>query len=169
MPRLNWLLDLELIDMDKNLNLSLTPEGERLFRNFCCWCDLNCGRVVTPDAFLERFSIHMFNNVYQPFKSPGGIKENPQEIVKNKIIACIDESFEYFRTLAPNRVTASQAINYTKFKLFLRDRLIVEYKDIRDFLEKSGQNYFAILMQKKYNDGYIQKKISARRTQDEHE
>ena len=167
MPRLNWLLDLDLIDMDKGLNVSLTDEGLRLLTNLCCWADINCERVVTPDSFLDRFSLHLFDFVYRKETRTGKTNEENVSLIKQKITECIDESFEYFRTLAPNRVTASQAINYTKFKLFLTKNFIVESKDIRDFLESDEQVDFVVMFQRKYNDGYIQKKQQRRQQEDE--
>ena|GEM_PF-873421 len=167
MPRLNWLLDLDLIDMDEGLNVSLTDEGLRLLNNLCCWTDINCERIVTPDSFLERFSLHVFNFVYRKEIRTCKPNEKNVSLIKQKITECIDESFEYFRTLAPNRVTASQAINYTKFKLFLTENFIVEFKDIRDFLESNEQNDFLVMFQRKYNDGYIQRKQQRRKQEDE--
>lgn len=167
MPRLNWLLDLDLIDMDEGLNVSLTDEGLRLLANLCCWADINCERIVTPDSFLERFSLHVFDFVYRKETGSGKTNEEDEFRIKRKITECIDESFEYFRTLAPNRVTASQAINYTKFKLFLTKDFTVEFKDIRDFLESDEQDDFLVMFQRKYNDGYIQRKHQRRKQKDE--
>jgi hypothetical protein len=158
MPRLNWLFDLDLINLYENLGVELTVEGKRLFENFCIWSDINCGRILTPDSFLERFSVHMVDYVYGEKAGNGALAEEEGEEVRDKIIEYIDESFEYFRTLAPNRVTLSQAINYTKYRLFLKDNLKVEFKDVLDFLMSNKQNTFVIMHQKKYNDGYIQKK-----------
>lgn len=158
MPRLNWLFDLDLINLYENLGVELTAEGKRLFENFCIWSDINCGRILTPDSFLERFSVHLVDYVYGKKAGNGALAGEDGEEVKAKIIEYIDESFEYFRTLAPNRVTASQAINYTKYKFFLKDNFKLEFKDILDFLGSNKQNVFVIMLQKKYNDGYIQKK-----------
>jgi hypothetical protein len=158
MPRLNWLLDLDLIDMDERLNVSLTDEGLRLLTNLCCWTDINCERVETPDSFLERFSIHMFDFVYRQKQKTDTLNEKNENFKEKKIIEYIDESFEYFRTLAPNRVTASQAISYTKYKLFFNNNLKVDFKDIRNFLESNKHNLFIIKFYSRYNDGYIQKK-----------
>jgi len=158
MPRLNWLFDLDLINMSESLDVELTAKGKRLFENLCAWSDIDCGRILSPGSFLEWFSVHMAGYVYGYNAGNGALSGECGGEVKGKIIEYIDESFEYFRTMAPNRVTASQAINYTKYKLFLRDNLKVEFKDILEFLGSNKQNSFVIMLQKKYNDGYIQKK-----------
>jgi hypothetical protein len=140
MPRLNWLLDLDLIDMDEKLNVSLTSEGLNLFKYICRWTDIHKKRVVNLDSFLDYCTIHTLDSIYQGHKDGRSMGRDERETVNQKIVNNINESFEYFRTLAPNRVTASQAINYTKYKLYFAYKL------------------FVFKMQRRYHDGYIQKK-----------
>ena len=75
-----------------------------------------------------------------------------------KIYYYIDSSFDLFKTLAPNRVTASQAANYTKYKLYLDDNIKVGYQFILGKLSEKEQDKFVFKYQEQYQDGYIQRK-----------
>lgn len=155
MPRLNWLFDLGLVDLDAKSNVSMTPEGLRLFKHICCWCDMIFERVVSPDCFLDNFASAMFADVYRMHNQP--YNKDGNEDVK-KLTDYIRESFDLFKTLAPNRVTASQAIHYAKYSLWFKDNISIEFKEISDWLESAEQNIFIMKMQKKQKDGYIQKR-----------
>ncbi|MDM8542791.1 hypothetical protein QUF90_17080 [Desulfococcaceae bacterium HSG9] len=154
MPRLNWLLDLDFIKLDKKLKITLTSEGLRFFHHINAWHDMICERVVSPDAFLDRFSSQLFSDVYQ---MPNKRFDSIQDKTAAKTIGYINESFEHFRTLAPNRVTASQAIYYTKYNLYFRDKTDAEYTDIMEFLQSYKHKRFLTKIQKRQKDGYIQK------------
>ena len=71
--------------------------------------------------------IHIFDDCYK-FK----VDKNQIDLnnILEKIYYYIDYSFDLFKTLAPNRVTASQAANYTKYKLYLDDNIKVGYQYI---------------------------------------
>jgi len=154
MPRLNWLLDLDLIKFDKKLNITLTSEGLRFFHHINAWNDMICERVVSPGAFLDRFSSRLFSDVYQVHNKRF---DAAQDETTAKTIRYINESFEHFRTLAPIRVTASQAIYYTKYNLYIRDKTDAEYTDIMEFLQSNKHKRFLTKIQKRQKDGYIQK------------
>ena len=157
MPRFNWLYDLELLEMDSNLNVWLTESGIKLFNNFCYWNDINWTRNISPNEFLNLFSVHIFDNIYHDGKKLGGKNQVSKDEINKKVIYYLGESFNYFQTLAPNRVTASQAITYTKYKLYLADDIKVGHRYIANFLESNEQRTFVYKFQKQYGDGYIQK------------
>lgn len=154
MPRLNWLLDLDLIRLDKKLNIELTPQGLRFFYHMCAWHDLIFERIVSPEAFLDRFSSRLFSDVYQVSNTP---LASVSDDVAVKIVGYVNASFELFRTLAPNRVTASQAVYYTRYQLFFKDQIAADCSDIIDFLQDDRKLPFSIKIQKNQKDGYIQK------------
>jgi len=95
--------------------------------------------------------IHIYNDCY--FDE---IKESDFDKTQEKIVHYLKESFQYFSTLAPNRVTSSQAINYAKYKLYFFDKILVEYFTIVDYLDCREQNIFIYKYQSQYKDGYIQ-------------
>lgn len=160
MPRLNWFYDLGLVEIDQNLNITLTTQGITLFQEICNWNDINWERVISPDEFLNLFWVHTFDHTYNHKSN----KNHPKDIKENEIfpliIQYIDQSFEHFKTLAPNRVTASQAITYTKYKLYSIDQIKVGHRYISNLLENKKQNNFIYKYQKQYGDGYIQRRRS---------
>lgn len=152
MPRINWLYDLEILELDNNLNIELSEYGRRLFYNICYLTDIITDRFINFEFFLDAFYIHIFNDIY--FFADKN--EQDIEFVNKKITEYILESFQYFKTLAPNRVTASQAILFTKYKLYLSNKIKVEYSYIKKHLENSTLQDFIFKYQSKYSDGYIQ-------------
>ncbi|MEQ8470609.1 MAG: hypothetical protein RIC35_05465 [Marinoscillum sp.] len=154
MPRLNWLTDLELINLDNRLNIELSKNGLRLIENFCCWNDINACRIISPKEFINRFMVHAFDHTYG-FDSHS--KQQDVSEIRSKTLEYINESFDYFQTLAPNRVTASQAIDYTKYRLYLENGFTVGHTWIANQLEGKDQSQFVYKYQKQYGDGYIQK------------
>ncbi len=151
MPRINWLFDLELLDMDERLSVTLTNYGTKLSEHLNYWNDINRKRIINPNSFLDNFIIHIYDNCYL---NEG--KEFDISKTKRKIVCYLKESFIHFSTLAPNRVTSSQAINYVKYKLYFIDKILIEYSDIVEFLSDEEQDIFIYKYQSQYKDGYIQ-------------
>lgn len=156
MPRINWMMDLGLVT-DSNKSFEITEIGKKLFNHLCIWNDLNTEEIISPEAFLDRFIIHLFDDC---FINNTEKNDHNLDYVLEKLYNYINESFDLFKTLAPNRVTASQAINYTKYKLYLNDNIKVEFQFIKNKLEDKNQNHFIFKFQEQYQDGYIQKKIN---------
>lgn len=154
MPRLNWMLDLGIVKDVKD-GFEITEVGSKLFQHLCIWNDINTEEIISPNAFLDRFMIHLFDDSYHQSKA---VNPKNVEIIQDKVFENIDKSFGLFKTLAPNRVTASQAVNYTKYKLYLEDNIKVGYQYIMGVLAKKGQDRFIFKYQEQYQDGYIQKK-----------
>jgi hypothetical protein len=155
MPRLNWMLDLELIKLDNKNNVEITEIGNKLFENLCIWDDINKEKVISPNSFIDLFMIHIFDNCYN---NDNTINVEDLNYIKQKTYSKIDSSFEFFKTLAPNRVTASQAINYTKYKLYFDENIKVGFQYIKNKLEEKDQDMFIFKYQDQYEDGYIQRK-----------
>ena len=154
MPRINWMLDLDLLESINN-EFILSEKGLKLFKHLCVWNDINTYKVISSDSFINRFMIHIFDDCYK-FK----VDKNQIDLnnILEKIYYYIDYSFDLFKTLAPNRVTASQAANYTKYKLYLDDNIKVGYQYILGKLSEKEQDKFIFKYQEQYQDGYIQRK-----------
>jgi hypothetical protein len=154
MPRLNWMLDLGIITGANN-EFQITEIGKKLFKHLCIWNDINTKKIISPDAFINRFIIHVYDDCYNISPS-----RNPEylNVVTQKMYEYVSDSFKFFRTLAPNRVTSSQAINYTKYKLYLKDLIRTEYQFIFRKLSEKEQDQFIFKYQEQYQDGYIQKR-----------
>lgn len=154
MPRINWMLDLGLLT-ENNKQFSITEVGKRLFENISVWNDINIEKIISPDSFLDRFMVHIYDDCYNNSKT-----NNPldAEFTLDKMYGYIKQSFGLFKTLAPNRVTVSQAANYTKYMLYLNDDIKVGYQFILNKLSEKDQDIFIFKYQEQYKDGYIQLK-----------
>ncbi|WP_157831431.1 hypothetical protein [Confluentibacter flavum] len=154
MPRLNWMLDFGIISFDNSKNeYNIEKIGDNLFKHLCIWNDINTEKIISPSKFLDNFMIHLFDDCFN-----NNIVSNPDDIksILDRIYKHIENSFEIFKTLAPNRVTASQAANYTKYKLYMDDKIKVGYSFILNKLSEKEQDKFIFKYQEQYQDGYIQ-------------
>jgi len=75
-------------------------------------------------------------------------------LVKNYI----NESFNLFKTIAPNRVTASQAILYTCFMMLFKAKKVVNFCTIQNYLASKKNTKFIFEWYKTENDGSIRRK-----------
>lgn len=157
MPRLNWMLDLEIIQYKEEDKFALTNVGSKFFTHLAIWNDINTSKVVSPDYFIDKFIVHLYDECYNnnEINNP-----NDNEYIINSIYKYINDSFNLFRTLAPNRVTVSQAANYAKYMLYFRDKIKVGYEYILRILASSENTGFIFKYQEQYQDGYIQKRFS---------
>lgn len=153
MPRLNWMVDLDLIKLDGKNNVEITMIGNSLFENISIWDDINTDKIISPDSFLDGFMVHIYDDCYYSSKN-----NTPHEadFILDKMYGYIKQSFGLFKTLAPNRVTVSQAANYTKYKLYLNDNIKVGYQFILNKLSEKEQDIFIFKYQDQYRDGYLQ-------------
>ena len=154
MPRINWMLDLDLLASINN-EFVLSEKGVKLFKHLCVWNDINTDKIISSDSFIDRFMIHIFDDCY---KSNEDKNQTDLKVILEKIYSYIDNSFDLFKTMAPNRVTASQAANYTKYKLYLDDNIKVGYQYVLGKLSDKEQERFIFKYQEQYQDGYIQRK-----------
>jgi len=155
MPRLNWLLDLELINISE-LNIVMTDAGKRLLIELNFWSDVMCADIGNSIEFLERYYPLVFAMTYD---NTYGINVERDEIIE-AVKKNVEESFRLFKTLAPNRVTSSQAITFSKYKLYLENQYTVSAKTHERILETELKNTFVYKYQPRYEDGYIQKIIN---------
>jgi len=120
-PRIGWLLDLDLIDSVKHKNgeLLLSKSGRTLLSNL--------KTVFKSSLFIDYKYSQVFASMYQlnilNIASPD-----------SKVKKYLAYAFSNFRTLAPNRIAASQAFTYISAMLLLRDGIICEYIEIKDLI-----------------------------------
>lgn len=152
MPRVNWLYDLGVINMNNN-SFSLTSFGEQLYFNLSIWDDINRSKVVSPIWYLDNHFIKLYESSMDCSGNTFNIDSN-REIMQKYI----DSAFTLFRTLAPNRVTFSQLSKYVKYKLYLHNDLLIDTDDIKELFLKLEFSQYIFKYQNQYNDGYIQKR-----------
>ncbi|GHT42321.1 hypothetical protein AGMMS49965_13600 [Bacteroidia bacterium] len=150
MPRLNWLYDMELIDLKNDLSFHLTKEGERLLFNLTVWNDIALHRIVSPISYIDNYFMKMTTFALD-------LKKNMRIYQTEKVIECLNESFVLFKTLAPNRVTFSLFANYTKHILFWNNFEAIDTADLKNLFESKQLPNYIYKYQEQYKDGYIQK------------
>jgi len=159
MPRLNWLYDLGVIVLNNKLEYSFTDVGENLFDQLCYWNDIASSFIIDPAPYINQFLMKVFDDV---FNNGNGIKKTTQlrniELNEYLIPQKINDCFEYFKTLAPNRITASQAIQYVKYAIYLEHSYVIDFQYIQNLLENRKLPSLIYKTQDKFGDGYIQKK-----------
>ncbi|MCL2313277.1 MAG: hypothetical protein FWC41_12535 [Firmicutes bacterium] len=154
MPRLNWLYDMELIELRDDLSFSFTEIGERLFYNLSVWNDIALNQIVSPNAYIDNYFMKIINFAFDLQKQKYTKKAN------DEFVKCLEDSFVLFKTLAPNRITFSLFANYTKQMLFWKYSEIIDTENIKNIFEKKQQPDYIYKYQEHYKDGYIQKNKS---------
>lgn len=155
MPRLNWLYDLDLLNLRENLSFDLTIEGEHLFSAICGWRDAAGVQVIDPAPFLDKYFMKVFDSVY--FCGKNLWQAGTDTYVDLRLIDYLEESFKLFKTFAPNRVTFSVFANYAKWKLYEETSYAIDIDEIVKGFLKRNQDKYIFKFQKFYNDGYIQR------------
>ena len=151
MPRLNWLYDMDFIELKNDLSFQLSEMGNRLLFNLAAWNDIALHKVVAPTAYIDNYFMKMIDSVFE-MQNQKYTKEADDEFTK-----CLEKSFVLFKTLAPNRITFSLFANYTKQILFWNHSVIIDTEDVKRAFElKRVPNYIS-KYQEHYKDGYIQK------------
>ena len=151
MPRLNWLYDLDIIILNNDSSFMLTPHGEILLNILSSFNATNGGYIINPDKYLKRTFMQLLTDVYT---INGIINQEQQETI---LCRYIKQCFEIFKTLAPNRVTYSVMTAYVKRLALFNEHIIIEEKDINEFL-LNNPNKYIFKYQKHYQDGYVQLK-----------
>lgn len=153
-PRINWLLDLDILNKNEFLqnNIMLSEEGLTLFSGLNSSFDIFLEKYTLIDQFRCMDYFSLINEMYS-------IKAvNLDEINIDLIEKYIDESFYLFKTMAPNRVTASQAIIYTCFMVLFKEQKIVNFCTIKNYLSSKKNKKFIFDWYKTENDGSIRKR-----------
>lgn len=151
MPRLNWLYDMDLIDLKLDLSFQLTEPGKKLLFNLAVWNDIGLHKIVSPNSYIDNYYMRIIDYVYsvQNYKYT---KEADEEFLN-----CLNDSFILFKTIAPNRITFSSFATYTKHFLFWNKAFIVDTENIKNAFELNKVPNYIFKYQDQYQDGYIQK------------
>jgi len=143
-PRISWLLDLDLIDQVKHKQniLKLSGSGTKLLGKI--------NEIFDIDAFVESDYVKTFSLIYD--LNPKADFESDKKIEKY-----LNYAFINFKTLAPNRIAASQAIEYIAIMCLLREGILLEYGEIKRYLFKlDGKGYIMDWFPSE-NDGSLKK------------
>lgn len=153
-PRVNWMLDLDLLDKDEFLknNIILSQKGLKFLSGLSSYYDIFQEKFTIVNQLLCMDFFSLMSEVYS-------IKAS--YVDKSDIILVkkyIDESFRLFKTMAPNRVTASQAIIYSCFLMLFKEEKIIDPCDIQKYLSGKENREYIFDWYKTENDGFIRKK-----------
>ncbi|CAM3936254.1 hypothetical protein [Arcobacter cloacae] len=153
-PRINWLLDLDLLDKDEFLqnNIVLSKEGYVFFSGLNSYFDIFQEKYTILDHLRCMDFFSLINEMYS--MDATAVEEDDIELIENYI----NESFNLFKTIAPNRVTASQAILYTCFMMLFKAKKVVNFCTIQNYLASKKNTKFIFEWYKTENDGSIRRK-----------
>lgn len=153
-PRINWLLDLNMLEKDEFQQnyIVLSKEGLAFFNVVNSYFDIFQEKYTLIDQFECIDFFNLVSDIY--YMNAVKITENDIVLMENYI----DESFNLFKTIAPNRVTASQAILYTCFMMLFKENKVVNFCTIQHHLKSNKNTNFIFDWYKTDNDGSIRKK-----------
>ncbi|MDD2798767.1 MAG: hypothetical protein PHV20_09270 [Bacteroidales bacterium] len=154
MPRLNWLYDLELIELKTDLSFRLTEMGSKLLFNLSIWNDIALHKLASPTAYIENYFMKIMDFIFN-LQKQRYTKQSDDEFLRY-----LENSFSLFKTLAPNRITFSLFANHTKQMLFWNNSVMVDTEDIKRAFELKRVPNYTFKYQDHYKDGYIQKNKS---------
>jgi hypothetical protein len=141
-PRINWLLDLDLIDGSKHKqdSLVLTEQGESLLNKI--------KYIYDVENFIETEFVRTYCSVYK-------ILPKSESIIEKRVEKYLNYAFINFKTLAPSRINASQAFNYISIMCLLRDGIVAEYTEIKKYIFTIDGKGYTIDWFPSENDGSI--------------
>jgi hypothetical protein len=141
-PRVNWLLDLDFLEQSsfKKGNLVLSKKGLTFIEK------INKPFNMDKEFFTLSKKIYQENNI--------NVEESNFELIANYL----EKSFILFKTSAPNRVTASQAILYTCYMLLFQEKKVVNFSTIQDYLNSKENTKFIYDWYKTEQDGSIRRR-----------
>ncbi|GAA6765700.1 hypothetical protein AAFH68_16380 [Flavobacterium sp. CGRL1] len=149
-PRINWLVDLGILELNaesKEKQYFFTKEGLNLVAILCQVFSKKLNKQLVLKSFMEMNYLSVFNYIF-------GLSKEKISAANIKIEEYLLEAFKIFKTEAPNKIAASQAIDYVCFKLFLVDGFIIEFEDLKKYLEGSNVK-FSMDWFKTENDGAL--------------
>ncbi|MBP5421114.1 MAG: hypothetical protein J6Y78_01600 [Paludibacteraceae bacterium] len=152
MPRINWLYDLGLIEYEDNNNFGFTASGKKCFLNLSVWNDLEMRLIVNPINYINKYYIKVVDNMYAYNAKPYSSE------LEDVLIGYLNDCFEKFKTVAPNRTTFSLAANYCKYMFCFKRNIMLDIEEIKEMLTTKLNKSYIYKYQAQYKDGYIQKR-----------
>ncbi|SER27753.1 hypothetical protein [Flavobacterium frigoris] len=149
-PRVNWLMDLGLLELKtetKEKQYFFTKEGLNLVRILFQLFEKNLNKQLVLNSFISKNYFHVFNDIFD-------LNKNSTILNYRKIDQYILEAFKVFKTNAPNKIAASQGIDYVCFKAFLEDNMIIEFEELKKYLQEPNDK-FSIDWFNTENDGAL--------------
>ena len=150
-PRINWMVDLGLASVTYSSGqkkYTLNSSGKFLHRILIKSYLYNNDKHSIMESFLE-------NNYFKTFSIINNLnyreKSLPEKIIKELLL----ESFEQFKTIAPRRIPASNAIYYICYILFFKYNMVVEFREVKDYLQNSKSTTFGVDWYASENDGSL--------------
>ncbi|MGI9650193.1 hypothetical protein [Chryseobacterium sp. RLHN22] len=149
-PRINWLVDLGILELkteSKEKQYYFSKSGLNLNNILSEIYEKNLNKQLILQSVINNRYFYIFNYIFN-------LNKNSSDLDDHKIDSYLLEAFQIFKTDAPNRVAASQAIDYVCFKSFFEDNIIIEFEDIKKYLQKPN-NRFSMDWFKTENDGAL--------------
>ncbi|TXD53927.1 hypothetical protein [Polaribacter sp. IC063] len=149
-PRINWLLDLDIVILNndaKSKRYVLTKAGMNLFYKLSSVFGRNSSKELVLASYFEQNYFDSFNFIFE-------LNKTSEILDKLKIEKYLLEAFKIFKTNAPNRIAASQGIDYVCFKSFLEDGVIIEFEELKKYLQEKN-NKFSLDWFNTENDGTL--------------
>lgn len=149
-PRINWLVDLGILELKTESKEKLyyfSRSGLNLINVLFEIFDKNLNKHLIIESIINNQYFYIFNYIFDLNKDKGNLDINK---IENYLL----EAFQIFKTEAPNRIAASQGIDYVCFKLFFEDNLIMEFEEIKKYLQRPNKR-FSMDWFKTENDGAL--------------
>jgi len=154
LPRLNWLLDLDLLDTEcfQQRLIKLTDSGRKLLLTLTRFYQFTSEKSTVINFILEKSYFRIVDFIYD--LGCTNLSGSDTDAIEQYIL----ESFLYFKTAAPNSIAASQAIFYSCYKSLLERHCIVEVENMKKLL--LGQHFpaYGLDWYKRENDGSLQRR-----------
>ena len=149
-PRLNWLYDLDIINLTNDFSFSLTVAGKRLIIWMTVLQDINHKQTTNIQNGLNASMMRIVDSIY-----------DLQYVIYDSkassyLDSLIEKSFSLFKTLIRNRVTFSVLLTYVKLQMMEEYNIIIDANDIVGYIKNN--NKYILKFQRSYGDGYLQKR-----------
>ncbi len=149
-PRINWLLDLKLIKQSEKKGFyRFTNAGDRFLNVLAGINEVFVRGWLDNTLFSEDCFFSAFDYIYQ--------SEAKTKWDEEIILEYLDQAMGIFKTDAPRRIAASQAINYTCSMYLLKNKYLANFNQVKDFLLNKKTNSFSLEWYRTENDGSLTK------------
>jgi hypothetical protein len=148
-PRINWLLDLELLNNKKFLTgrIELNKKGSRLFKSFTNIDD----DWINKDFFKTASLLISDKNL----KNWGSITDREKEALLDDPIKL---SLNYFRVLNLPRLSLEQTFLFISIYILIRSNIIVEFSELEEFIgfkKRIGNKILGIRKAARKQESYL--------------
>lgn len=152
MPRINWLYDMNFIELTQDLSFNLSPSGISLFHNLQLWNERARHKIISAEEFVQCDFLKIINEVFGLRKKRFIFAE-----IYDLLNMYLEECFLMFKTMAPNRTTFSMFALFAKEMLFFKHSIVIDEIDIKMIYESEFNSKYIFKYQEQYQDGYFQK------------